>query len=589
MADGGAAADIRVIGICRFALLGRGDWKAYRDGSAGDAAIIARQAEVLFAPARLEARLKSFELLTLASLGGQSDQDFRFVVLSSEQMPAPFRARLAALCAGVPQVSLHFCPVTTAPAAQRALFRERGIRYGEVLQFRLDDDDCLAVDFIRRMKEATAASMAEDGIFVAAPRGVVYSARGGAAAGVYDWPVDFMSAGAAIRHPSKSIYEFGHFGMARRFPALPVADCPSLVLHDGTNDTPFTAGLAQRRQMRRMRAPRIEHMRRRFYPFLSPEACRMTGLLPARARPPAPAAPPAAKPAAPEVVHWLDDLHGTRHRRGFYIAEERFALQHTLRSRQVLHVGFDNLASVRSPQRNRDAWGYALAAGAGWSHLGVLDYRPDWFRNPQLFAELQRLADQGFFARFRQVVFSGTSMGGHAACAFASLAPGCTVIAYSPQSTLDPGIAGWDRRYPSGSAADWSGPFADAAESLRAAGRAWVVFDPAVPEDRRHAGRLAGAGAGVTLLRARHSAHFTAQYLRQIGVLKRFALACVAGEMSESAFYALYRQGRHHRRHLTGVVAQALRHPDPARRARLARVLRDLGRAGLAADLERAG
>jgi len=564
-----------IVGICRFSLLGRGDWKAYQGEGIDDAQVVRQQADILFAPERLEARLRSFELLTLASLRGQSDQDFRFLVLSSELMPDGYRDRLTALCATVPQVTLRFCPVTTAAAAQRAVFRELRIPYPRTLQFRLDDDDCLAVDFIRRMRAETAERMAGDEIFVAGPHGVVYSSTGGAEAGVYDWPVDFMSAGAAIRHPGKSIYEFGHFRMATRFPAVVVGDCPSLVLHNGTNDTRFTRAVIKKRGMRRMRPQRIEHMRRRFYPFLTPDACALAGLGPA------PAATGPAEP--PPAAVWLDDLHRTRHRRGFYIADDEFALQHTLRGRQVLYVGFDNLSSVRNPVRNRDPWGYELAAKQEWSHLGVLCYRPNWFRNPQLLGEMQRLADGGFFDGFRRVVLSGTSMGAYAACAFAGLAPGCTVVAFSPQSTLDPRIAGWDRRYPSGSAADWSGPFADAAAGLSAAGHAWIVHDPEVPEDRRHAARLAGPNA--TLLHARHSAHFTAQYLRQIGMLKNFVLGCVEGGMTEARFYALYREGRHHRRYLAGLVQRASRHPDPALRDRLARALRAIGRPGLAADV----
>ena len=60
-----------------------------------------------------------------------------------------------------------------------------------------------------------------------------------------------------------------------------------------------------------------------------------------------------------------------------------------------------------------------------------------WLRNPAkmsapALAMLDELRDSGFFARFRRVIFYGASMGGYAAAAFSSAAPGATVILISP-------------------------------------------------------------------------------------------------------------------------------------------------------------
>src|SRR5690606_31963671 len=79
-----------VVGLCRFSLVGRGDWKVYRDKSDDEILPIAlKQAEQLFQPERIEARLKTFEHLTLASMQAQTDEDFHFIVLASEMMPQP--------------------------------------------------------------------------------------------------------------------------------------------------------------------------------------------------------------------------------------------------------------------------------------------------------------------------------------------------------------------------------------------------------------------------------------------------------------------------------------------------------------------
>ena len=116
---------MRIVGVCRFSLVGRGDWAAFRGADAEqEKAAIQEQAEKLFTPERMEARLKSFEQLTLASLKAQTDQDFLFVVLASELMPKRYRRRLEELCASIPQVTLRFfAPMATDHAQKKSICR----------------------------------------------------------------------------------------------------------------------------------------------------------------------------------------------------------------------------------------------------------------------------------------------------------------------------------------------------------------------------------------------------------------------------------------------------------------------------------
>ncbi|WP_170297740.1 glycosyltransferase [Paracoccus litorisediminis] len=570
---------MNIVGICRFSLLGKGDWKAFQGKSEEEAQILlTERAAHLFSRDRMEARLKTFELLTLASLRAQTDQNFRFLVLSSDLMPTEFKDRLKALCENIPQVTLRFFPVISVHEAQRIVFRELNIKYSQTLQFRLDDDDCVCIDFIEAMREFTATRMNAEGVFVASIRGVMYSSVGGKQDGVYHWPVEFMSAGAAIRHPSKSIYEFGHFGMATRFPTVVIENRLSLVTHNGTNDTQFTAATIKHRGMVMMSSEEINRSIEKNFPFLTDESREIAGLNNKNTE-------KNALNHESQDPQWLNDLLTTKNRRGFLISDDLFALQHTYRSGKVLYVSFDNLASVRASTKYRDPWGYAFAKKMEWSSLGVLCYRPNWYRIPRLHDELHNLAERGFFKKFKQVIFSGTSMGAYAACAFSSISPGCTVIAFSPQATLDPEKIDWDNRYPSGTAADWSGLFADAGSELRSAKHAWIVFDPLLEEDRRHAGLL--EGSNVTLLKARYSGHFTAQYMRQVGILSGFVKSCATGDMSVAKFYSQYRTARQYRRYLDGLVHKLTQHPSHTLRERAISALRTANRPALANDLAR--
>lgn len=579
---------MNIIGICRFSLVGRGDWKAFKGATDEEVGAISREnMKSLFAAERMEARLKTFELLTLASLRAQTDQDFKFLVLSSDLMPEEYKVRLQTLCDTVPQAILRFFPITTVREAQRAVCDDYGIDYATTLQFRLDDDDCVCDDYIAKMRAETAAKMQGDSIFVVSVRGVMYSSMMGTQDGVYDWPVDFFSVGTGIRHPSKSIYQFGHFGMATRFANVVIKDRLSLVTHNGTNDTQLTADLLKRRGMVPLSNAEVDENVAKFFPFLTQEARDLAGLnrdLPESA-PRKTTRGPIIKAAPLPAPQWLDDLVTSENNNGFYISADEFALQHTYRSAKVLYVSFDDPESASPHPKHRDPWGYDVAQTYGWSHLGVLCQHANWFRPPQIFDELSRLANSGFFANFDKIVFVGSSMGAYAACAYSTLVPGSTVIAFRPQATLAPGQADWDTRYPSGSAADWTGPLANAADSLKTADKVWIVYDPKALVDKKHAALL--AGPNVTLLHARHSSEFTAQYLRQIEVLGLFINECVSGDMTEARFYQLYRKGRDYRRYLVGLVGKAIQHPSIRLRVKLATVLHARNRTGLAADIEK--
>lgn len=270
---------MKIVGICRFSLLGRGDWKAYQNKSAGEVEQIAReQALHLFAPERMEARLQSFERLTLASMRAQTDQDFTFLVLASELMPQPYRVRLEAICAQVPQVVLRFFPITSVSEAQFQVFDKLGLALGKTLQFRLDDDDCICADYIALMRRNTEGMMKSGLAFAASMRGVMYCKLNGPTAGIYDWPVAFFSAGAALRHPARGVFDFGHFAMGNRFTSITIPGRLALVTNNGTNDTEFTPMMIKRRNMVLMPPEAVTAAVATNFPFLDAQARALAGL-----------------------------------------------------------------------------------------------------------------------------------------------------------------------------------------------------------------------------------------------------------------------------------------------------------------------
>jgi hypothetical protein len=282
---------------------------------------------------------------------------------------------------------------------------------------------------------------------------------------------------------------------------------------------------------------------------------------------------------------WLADLRSSDFRRGFYHSDRDFAGVFSERSIDQLIISFDNLSNVRDPSLTRDPWGYDFCRKRGFSQLGILSFQPNWFRDPALFEFLTGLRDDGFFRRFRRVALIGTSMGAYGAAAFASLAPGATVVAMSPQSTLDPARVPWEERFRVGQRQDWSGPFADAAQEVVEAERVYMFYDPLFAPDRQHAARF--TSPNVLHMKTRHSGHKSALFLRRAELLSRVMEQAVSGDLTPQEFYRLYREGRRLPWYLNALTGAVMDRGRPGLVSRALRHIETTGRASMAASISR--
>lgn len=224
---------------------------------------------------------------------------------------------------------------------------------------------------------------------------------------------------------------------------------------------------------------------------------------------------------------------------GTFYETERHAVVH-IPGRDRLLVGFDNLSSL-TVEGPRKPWAYDLARGQGWGSLGVMIKTRDWFRSPDLWAYLGFLRDRGLFAGYPAVSMYGSSMGGYGACVFAPLAPGCTVVAFAPQSSLSMQDAPFESRYAyARNTFDWTTPeWRDAADGIDAAGKAYLVYDPTIPEDLQHAKRLMVPQA--INLAWPDLTHKVPPSLKRMGILKSAAIGMLDGTMTPQSFHRLLR------------------------------------------------
>ncbi|WP_324755135.1 putative rhamnosyl transferase [Roseovarius sp. Pro17] len=141
-------AKMQVIGLCRFSYPALGGFQIEHETPEARAAF-------LYDHVRIEERFATFAALTLPPLKAQTDPDFTFAIVVGEAMPEPLLARLLDLVADMPQAII----IPREPARHRQVMQEvinqvRGDRPLPSLQFRMDDDDAVAVTFIQRLREA---------------------------------------------------------------------------------------------------------------------------------------------------------------------------------------------------------------------------------------------------------------------------------------------------------------------------------------------------------------------------------------------------------------------------------------------------
>jgi hypothetical protein len=245
------------------------------------------------------------------------------------------------------------------------------------------------------------------------------------------------------------------------------------------------------------------------------------------------------EPAEDEPPTWFHEIHPAGPQDGFYQKFSPYSLSFVARDPAMLVITFENLYNVGNPALKREPWAQKFCADRGWSHMGVYAEKPTWFRHEPLMDYFADLSAKGFFAGFETVGLAGTSMGGYAALAYSSFAPGANVLAFSPQSTLHKDLVPWETRFAPGRAADWSGALADGAKETAQAQNAYIIYDGFHDFDRRHAQRI--QGTNVHHLPAYGVGHKSALVINRMGHLKTVMEKGLIGTLSNSHFFNLMR------------------------------------------------
>ena len=147
------AKHFKIVGVMRFSVLTPNYYSERFDGLDAIAAH-------LFSPERMALRFHLFENLVLPSLLAQSDQGFELVILTAQSLPAPYMQRLEQAISAAPNIRLS--SVGADKHYQLIKQAYHSVDVGEAshrLMFRLDDDDAVALNYIKRLRKLATGLM----------------------------------------------------------------------------------------------------------------------------------------------------------------------------------------------------------------------------------------------------------------------------------------------------------------------------------------------------------------------------------------------------------------------------------------------
>lgn len=226
----------------RFSFLGRSGWKS--DAS--------RESDLLFAPERLKTRLRLFEQIAVASLAGQTDQNFHHYILTSKDLPQWAMEHLQRICASAYPEGAFTIDARASENARKSFRRFLSARYSHdpVLQIVLDDDDGLACDFMQDMRYQIAkaaqlpksepARKDDDPVFLSYSSGYGLVFQPDAGPQLFHHMYPYINLGLTMLAPRRgqNLFSINHRAAPRRFGALLVKEKPMFIrsVH-GFNDS----------------------------------------------------------------------------------------------------------------------------------------------------------------------------------------------------------------------------------------------------------------------------------------------------------------------------------------------------------------
>lgn len=224
----------------------------------------------IFSTERMELRFRLFENLCLPSLVRQSDQGFDCVVLTAESMPSIHLDRLKGLLDPIPNI--HLRTVGTDKHYQLLKAGYNSLETPDCthrILFRLDDDDAVDLDFVKRAKHLAQGmlELQDTGapFVMAFNRGFYVRCIEGENEVFDACERAPLSTGTALVAPvdyPRNPYRYNHRALAQHYTTVSDISVPGFIrtIHGDNKSSPTQMGLTHK-----MKPPRLRRSLQRYF------------------------------------------------------------------------------------------------------------------------------------------------------------------------------------------------------------------------------------------------------------------------------------------------------------------------------------
>jgi len=253
---------IKTVGLLRFSVLTPTYYSERFD-------TLEETAAHIFSPERMALRFRIFENLCLPSLVRQSDSDFDCVVLTARSMPAEYLDRLLALLEPLPNI--HCRAVGTDKHYQLLKSGYNSVPVEDCshrILFRLDDDDAVDLDFIKRTKRLANGLLQMQGpdtpFIIAYNRGFYVRNTQGETEVFDACERAPLSTGttlvARVDHPANP-YRFNHRKLAQHYNTFSDISVPAFIrtIHGDNKSNPAQMGITHKMKPQKIKEQLIRH------------------------------------------------------------------------------------------------------------------------------------------------------------------------------------------------------------------------------------------------------------------------------------------------------------------------------------------
>ena len=197
--------------------------------------------------------------------------------------------------------------------------------------------------------------------------------------------------------------------------------------------------------------------------------------------------------------------------------------------------------------------------------IHVLSRENRWYQHPELTEALAAVA--AAIAGYERVIAYGSSMGGFAALRYGASCGASVGLALSPQFSVDPAVAPFDRRWPADLARISFRNDAD----LPTLPVQYVAYDPCEAHDRRHFDLFAAHSPTIGLP-VPHGGHPVGSYLLETGTLQPLLEQLETGSFDAAAYVRELRRRRRRSGHYFYTLALRTPAHRPRQKVALARL-----------------